>query len=57
MAALQLMVTWFGLLADDGPAPTHAARDLASWDLGLAVGFLSSHGCRGGPGERCRSWR
>jgi predicted anti-sigma-YlaC factor YlaD len=57
MAALQLMVTWFGLLADDGPAPAHAARELASWDLSLAVGFLSSPGGRGGPGERCRSWR
>jgi predicted anti-sigma-YlaC factor YlaD len=40
VAASQLAVTWYELLADDGPAPAHAARELASWDLGLAVGFL-----------------
>jgi predicted anti-sigma-YlaC factor YlaD len=40
VAASQLAVTWYDLQTHDGAAPAHAARELASWDLGLAVGLL-----------------
>jgi hypothetical protein len=40
VALLQLVLTWPGLLPGDGAVSAHAAHELASWDLGLAVGFL-----------------
>ena len=41
VAVLQLVVAWPGLLPGDGIVSAHAAHELASWDLGLAVGFLA----------------
>lgn len=35
----QLVLAWPGVL-DDSHAAAHAANELASWDLGLGVGFL-----------------
>jgi predicted anti-sigma-YlaC factor YlaD len=40
IGALQLVVVWLGLVLDDAQAADHTSRELASWDLGLAVGFL-----------------
>ena len=39
LAAGQLATAWAGLLGD-GPHAGHATRELTSWDLGLAAGFL-----------------
>jgi predicted anti-sigma-YlaC factor YlaD len=39
LAAAQLAVAWAGLLAG-GTHAGHATRELTSWDLGLAAGFL-----------------
>src|SRR4029450_6267094 len=40
VALLQLVVTWPGLLLDEGSASAHTVNELASWDLGLAVSLL-----------------
>ena len=40
LALLQLVVTWPGLLLDEGSASAHTVNELASWDIGLAVSFL-----------------
>src|SRR5215510_2747766 len=40
VALVQLVATWPGLLPGDGAVSAHAAHELASWDLGLALGFL-----------------
>jgi predicted anti-sigma-YlaC factor YlaD len=40
IAVVQLVATWPGAL-DDEHAAAHAANELISWDLGLAVGFLA----------------
>ena len=40
IGALQLVVIWLGLVLGDAQAADHTSRELTSWDLGLAVGFL-----------------
>ena len=40
VALLSLVVTWPGLLLDDGSASAHTVNELASWDIGLAVSFV-----------------
>jgi predicted anti-sigma-YlaC factor YlaD len=39
-AIVQLVVAWPGVMLQDGHAEGHVARELTSWDLGLAVAFL-----------------
>ena len=40
IAVAQLVVSFPGLLLQDGHASVHLAHELTAWDMGLAVGFL-----------------
>lgn len=40
VGVVQLIVAWPGAFLDDAHTTAHAANELTSWDLGLAVGFL-----------------
>jgi predicted anti-sigma-YlaC factor YlaD len=40
LAVAQLVVSWPGLILDDGHASVHLAHELTACDMGLAVGFL-----------------
>ena len=40
IAAVQMVVSWPGVLLHDGHASVHLAHELTAWDIGLAVGFL-----------------
>lgn len=40
IAVAQLVVSFPGLLLQDGHASVHLAHELTAWDMGLAMGFL-----------------